>query len=70
MSDVHVFPSGDQWMCEINETTRSIHDTKAAAIKRGCLVAHQQACELVIHAHDGTVRVEGRPGIDFRGIPG
>jgi hypothetical protein len=57
-------------VCEIGETTRSTHDTKAAAIKRGCLVAHQRACELVIHAHDGTVREEGRPGIDFRGIPG
>jgi hypothetical protein len=70
MPEVHVVPNGDQWVCEIGETTRSTHDTKAAAIKRGCLVAHQQACELVIHAHDGTFRAEGRPGIDFRGIPG
>jgi hypothetical protein len=54
----------------MGDTSRSTHDTRAEAIKRGCLIAHQQACELVIHAHDGTVREEGRPGIDFRGIPG
>jgi Uncharacterized protein conserved in bacteria (DUF2188) len=70
MPEVHVVPSGDRWACEIGETGRSTHDTRAAAIKRGCLVAHQRACELVIHAHDGTFREEGRPGIDFRGIPG
>ena len=67
MPEVHVVPSGDRWVCEIGETSRS---TRAAAIKRGCLVAHKRAYELVIHAPDGTVREEGRPGIDFRGIPG
>ena len=59
IADVHVVPAGDQWEVEIGGNTRSTHDTKAEAIKRGCLVAHQQAYELVIHAHDGNLPRRG-----------
>ena len=70
MPDVHVVPRRDRWTCEIGGNKRSTHATQEEAIKQGRHLAEEQNCELVIHAHDGTFRAEGRPGIDFRGIPG
>jgi hypothetical protein len=70
MADVHVVPSGEAWVLQVDGEKRDSFSTQNEAITRGRQLAEDEQGELVIHGEDGEIREKDSGGNDPRNVPG